>query len=239
MTDQQVAIPARPRLDADTLPLWCCAAGVLTGVLLVAAVQAETGGSHGAAGHTHADHFSHVLMIVGTTLIMMSPFAFPLLHTVARTTLWTEAALAISAAWAAFIGIWCVVAVGMHLAGEVVTVTMTPVGAVVVLTGVCVATQLSRGRALRLTACRRTRPMRPGRPVGGGLRWGADACYRCMRLCAVPMTLMALSPALTASALITGLLWWERFSVRGRDIRVPLAAGYLAVGVAMLAPIPV
>ncbi|MGV0743828.1 hypothetical protein [Mycolicibacterium sp. XJ870] len=227
----------RDRLDADVLPMWCCAAGVISGVLLVLVVLAETGGSHSAGGHTHTDHLNHVLMIIGTTLTMMSPFAFPLLRTVARTTLWTEAAAAVAAAWGAFLGIWCVAAVGMHLAGEVLVLALTPAGAVVALTVACAVMQLSRRRGGLLNACQRTRPMRPGCPTEGGLRWGAGAGYRCIQVCSVPMTLMALSPALAVSAVIAGLLWWERFSVRRRETRVPLAFGYLAVGVGILATV--
>lgn len=234
MTNNNLTIrpAARRRLDADVLPSWMCLAGMASGLLVVVASILESAGTHGSgrAGHTHSDHTQHVAMIVGTTLIMMSPFVFPLLRTVGRTTLWNEAAVAIAAAWSGFIGLWCIAALGLHLAGELLTRTVTAPGAIVVLTGLCVLTQLSRRRTALLNACGRTRPMRPGRPVAGGLRWGAGGAIRCVKVCAPAMTLMALSPTLAASSVLTGLLWWERFSVRRSELRLPLILGYLIVG---------
>jgi hypothetical protein len=238
MTDHGVTVRpvARRRLDADVLPLWLCVAGICSGLLMVLAAVLEGGGSHGEAGpaHVHTDHAHHALMIVGTTLIMMSPFAFPLLRTVVRTTMWDEAAVAVAAAWTAFMGLWCVAAIGMHVVGELLVLAITAPGALAVLTGLCVVAQLSRRRAALLNACGRTRPMRPGRPSEGGLVWAADSAYRCMKVCAPAMTLMALSPALAASMVLTALLWWERFSGRRSELRVPLLLGYLAVGAGML-----
>jgi hypothetical protein len=243
------ALPiAGRRLDAQALPWWLCVSGMATGLLMVFAAEVDGTGAHGSMGESmgaehgsmaaeHADaghHLHHLLMIVGLTLIMMSPFVFPLLATVARTTLWWEATPAVAAAWAGFLGIWCVAAAGMHLAGELMALLLTSRGAVAALTVTCVAAQLSRRHAALLGACALTRPMRPGRPVAGGLSWGAVAVSRCIRVCAAPMTLMALSPGLGGAAAITALLWWERFSERRLQFRIPLALGYLAVGAALL-----
>jgi hypothetical protein len=173
-------------------------------------------------------------MITAMTLIMMSPFAFPLLRTVARTTLWTDSAIALATAWVGFLGLWCAAAAAMHVAGELLAMMITAPAAIIALTGFCVAAQHSHRRAGMLNACRRTRPMRPHRPVIGGLGWSADAAYRCVKVCAAPMTLMALSPALAVSASITALLWWERFSSRRRERRSAMAAGYLVIGAVML-----
>jgi hypothetical protein len=224
------------------LPLWLCVSGMASGLLMVLAAELDGSGAHesmaaGSIAAEHADagrHVHHLLMIIGTTLIMMSPFVFPLLRTVARTTLWWEAAAAVAAAWAGFLGIWCVAAAGMHLAGELIALLLTSRGAVAALTVICVATQLSRRHAALLSACQLTRPMRPGRPVAGGLMWGAVGVSRCIRVCAGPMTLMALSPALGGAAAITALLWWERFSEHRVELRIPLALGYLVVGAGIL-----
>ena len=230
-------LPAtRPELDADALPWWLCISGMASGLLLVLTAMLDGGGAHvhAVAGHAHTDHVVHLLMIIGMTLIMMSPFAFPLLRTVARTTLWTESAMAAGAAWVGFIGVWCVAAVGMHLLGELVALSLTNQGAVVVLTALCVVAQLCRRRNAMLGACQRTRPMRPGSPISGGLRWGSDGACRCIQVCSAPMTLMALTPALAAAATITALLWLERFSERRRELRTPLAFGYLVIGASIL-----
>ncbi|MDT5015321.1 MAG: hypothetical protein QOD39_1481, partial [Mycobacterium sp.] len=89
----------RRRLDVEDLPLWLSVSGLTTGVLLILAAVLDGADSHGmqAAAHMHTVHVHHLTMIVGTTLIMMSPFAFPLLRTVVRTSLWTEAAIAVAA----------------------------------------------------------------------------------------------------------------------------------------------
>ncbi len=237
MPEWAVATPvALRRLDADALPLWLCLSGLATGLSLVLAAVLDGADSHGAMtpGHMHTHHVHHLVMIVGTTLIMMSTFAFPLLRTVARTTLWMEAVMAVAAAWVGFIGLWCVAAIGMHVAGELLASVLTQQGAIVVLAGLCVVAQLTRRRAAMLNACQRTRPMRPHRPVGGGLSWSADAAYRCIKVCAAPMTLMALSPTLAVSTVIAALVWWERFSSRRREHRPPLMLGYLVIGAGML-----
>ena len=237
MAEWALAAPVfRRRLDADDLPLWLCVAGVCTGALLLVAAALDGSDSHAveAAGHTHSDHLHHLVMITGTTLIMMSPFAFPLLRTVARTTLWTEAATAVAASWVGFIGLWCLAAIVMHVGGELAAEVVTLPGAIIGLVGLCIVAQLSSHRAALLNACQRTRPMRPGRPLGGGLGWSVEAARRCIRVCAVPMTLMALSPALAVSAMIVALVWWERFSSRRREHRWALSLGYLLVAAAML-----
>lgn len=235
MAEPAAAPLTRRRLDAGDLPLWMCLAGMTTGVLLLTAT-AEGAVAHDGemAGHGDAHHIQHLLMIAATTLIMMSPLAFPLLRTLARTTLWTEAAIALAAAWAGFVGLWCLAAAAMHVAGELLSRVITAPGAIVALTACCVAAQYSRRRAAMLNACRRTRPMRPRRPVVGGLGWSADAAYRCIKMCAAPMTLMALSPTVAVSAAITALLWWERFSSRRRELRGALVFAYVVVGAGML-----
>jgi hypothetical protein len=233
------------RLDADALPWWLCVSAISTGLLLLVFWVFEGGHSHQSTsgpaisgGHAVGEHAQHVVMIIGTTLIMMSPFTFPLLRTVARTTLWNEAALGVAAAWSGFIGIWCLAGIAMHVVGELLAVSLTEVGAIAVLTVICVGAQLSRRRAALLNACQGTRPMRPGRPGRGGFAWGAAGARRCIPACAAPMTLMALSPALTVAAVIAPLLWWERFSTRRGKLRLPLALGYLLIGAGMLAAGP-
>lgn len=238
MTEQEspVAAVAGRSLDADALPLWLTVGGMASGLFLVAAVIAESVGSRaGMGGHVNHGHAHHVVLIIATTLIMMSPFVFPLLATVARATIWTEAAVAVGAAWAGFIGLWCVAAVAMHVLGELAAKAVTVPGAIVLVTAICVVAQLSRRRLRMLSACALTRPMRPGHPARGGLGWGTAAAARCVKVCAAPMTLMALSPALGSAAAITSLLWWERFSQRRGELRVALALGYTAIGAVVLA----
>jgi hypothetical protein len=232
------------RLDADALPLWLCISAISTGLLLVVGAfdgghsHQSTSGQASSGSNALTEHAHHVVTIIGTTLIMMIPFAFPLLRTVARTTLWNEAALGVAAAWLGFIGTWWLAAIAMHVAGEVLAVSLTEVGAIAALTLICVGAQLSRRRAALLNACQRTRPMRPGRPGRGGFAWGTAIARRCIPACAAPMTLMALSPTLTVAAVIAPLLWWERFSTRRGELRLPLALGYLVIGAGMLAAGP-
>jgi hypothetical protein len=187
-----------------------------------------------AAGHARPDHAHHAVLIIGITLIMMSPFVFPLLRTVARSTMWTEAAVAVAAAWGGFIGLWCVAAIAMHVIGEMVVLALTSWGATALLTLACVVAQVSRRRAWMLNACGLTHPMRPGHPVQGGFTWGTVGAVRCVQVGAAPMTLMALSPALGGAAAITALMWWERFSQRRRELRGVLALSYTVIGAAML-----
>jgi hypothetical protein len=245
MTEHGLSVTAVTgrRLHVDGLPLWLTVAGMTSGLIMVLTAMMEAGHTHqgadahmhtGTAAHGHSAHAHHVVLIIGTTLIMMSPFVFPLLRTVARSTLWTEAAAAVAAAWSGFIGFWCVAAIVMHVIGEMVGIALTSRGAVVLLTFACVAGQLSRRRARMLNACGLTRPTRPGQPGLGGFTWGATGAVRCVQVCAAPMTLMALSPALGSAAAITGLLWWERFSPRRAELRTVLALGYALIGALML-----
>jgi hypothetical protein len=237
MTEQGPSVTAvrGRRLHVDALPLWLTVSGMASGLIMVLTAMIEAGHTHaGAAVHMHAGHAHHVVLIIGTTLIMMSPFVFPLLRTVARSTMWTEAAVAVAAAWSGFIGLWCVAAIAMHVIGEMVGIAVTPRGAIALLTVACVVAQVSRRRAWMLNGCGLTRPMRPGQPVRGGFTWGAMGAVRCVQVCAAPMTLMALSPALASAAAITALLWWERFSQRRSELRIVLALGYAVIGAVML-----
>jgi hypothetical protein len=234
MTEQGPSVTAvrGRRLHVDALPLWLTVSGMASGLVMVLTTMMEAGHTRaGAAVHMHAGHAHHVVLIIGTTLIMMSPFVFPLLRTVARSTMWTEAAVAVAAAWSGFIGLWCVAAIAMHVIGEMVGIAVTPRGAIASLTVACVVVQVSRRRARMLHACGLTRPMRPGQ---GGFTWGAMGAVRCVQVCAAPMTLMALSPAWASAAAITVLLWWERFSQRRSELRIVLALGYAVIGAVML-----
>jgi len=245
MTEQGPSVTAVTgrRLHVAALPLWLTVSGIASGLIMVLTAVMEAGHTHAgaaghvhteAAGHAHPDHAHHVVLIIGTTLIMMSPFVFPLLRTVARSTMWTEAAVAVAVAWGGFIGLWCVAAIAMHVIGEMVALALTSRGAIALLTLACVVAQVSRRRAWMLNACGLTRPMRPGHPVQGGFTWGSVSAVRCIQVCAAPMTLMALSPALASAAAITALLWWERFSQRRRELRGVLALSYAVIGAAML-----
>ena len=111
---------------------------------------------------------------------------------------------------------------------------VTPSGAIAVLAILTAGAQLRWRRLTLLNACQRTRPIRAGHELRGGAAWGAVAAARCVRVCAAPMTLMAVEPTLLSFVAITALVWWERFSTRRLGLRVPLALGYLLVGAGML-----
>jgi hypothetical protein len=217
------------------LPLWLCAAGVVSGVpLIVAATMAGGSPTAGGGGQPHADHLLHAIAIVGLTLFMMSPLAYPLLRNVADTTMRNKAVPAVVAAWAGFIGLWCVAAVAMHVTGELLAFALSPTGAIALLTVITVVAQLSPRRAAHLSACALSRPVASGSAVGGGMKCGVIGCFRCITVCASPMTLMALSPGLAAALVVAVLLWCERFGERRMELRLALLLGYLVLAACML-----
>jgi len=237
MTETPVRSSAGPRrLDAAALSVWLCALAILSGLGLLV-VTAWHG--HGAE-HQHGmpdevpSHLHHVTMIAGMVLVMMSPFAVPLCSAVARAALWRRAVGAMFATWAAFMGLWVIAAGGMHVAGEFLAMVVTPSGAIAVLAILTAGAQLRWRRLTLLNACQRTRPIRAGHELRGGAAWGAVAAARCVRVCAAPMTLMAVEPTLLSFVAITALVWWERFSTRRLGLRAPLALGYLLIGAGML-----
>jgi hypothetical protein len=100
------------------------------------------------------------------------------------------------------------------------------------LTACCVAGQIGHGRQRLLLTCRVTRPFYQDQHVRGSLQWGCAAAVRCVRACACPMILTAVQPSLAGFTAVAVLLWTERFA--GRQLRLPLALGYLGIGAAML-----
>jgi hypothetical protein len=174
-----------------------------------------------------------ILMIIGMTLAMMSPFAVPLGRAVARATLWWHAPAAVAVALLVFLGIWSVAAAGMHLIGEALAVVITPAGAIAVLATGCIGAQIGHRRLRLLAACQVTQPIYQDQHVRGAARWSGRAAARCIRACAVPMTLTAVQPSLPGFIAVATLLWVERFAGRPQ-LRLPLALGYLTIGVATL-----
>src|SRR5215210_6719141 len=63
-------------------------------------------------------HLHHLVMIIGMTWAMMSPFAIPLARAVARATLWWHAATAAIVAVSVYLGLWSLAGVAMHGAAE-------------------------------------------------------------------------------------------------------------------------
>ena len=175
-----------------------------------------------------------ILMIIGMTLTMMSPFAVPLGRAVGRATLWWHAPAAVAVAMLAFLGIWVLATAGMHLIGEALALMITPAGAIALLTTGCIAAQIGHRRLRLISACQVTQPIYRDQHVRGAARWSGLAAARCIRACAVPMTLAAVQPSLAGFAAVAVLLWVERFAGRPQ-FRLPLALGYLTIGVTMLA----
>jgi hypothetical protein len=175
-----------------------------------------------------------ILMIIGMTLAMMSPFAVPLGRAVARATLWWHAPAAVVVALLVFLGIWSLAAAGMHLIGEALAVMITPAGAIALLATGCIGAQIGHRRQRLIAACQVTQPIYQDQHVRGAARWSGLAAARCIRACAVPMTLAAVKPSLAGFTAVAVLLWAERFTGRPQ-LRLPLALGYLTIGLAMLA----
>jgi hypothetical protein len=208
--------------DADTVAVALPLASGLGGVLVL------------MLGLRSATPVGHLAMVVAMTMAMMSPYAVPLARAVARATLWWQATQAVVVAVATFLGLWCVVSAALHLAGTAVSLTLGSRAALALLALVCAVVVQRRGRTALLRACAVTRPVRPAHPARDAGRWAALAGGRCVRVCALPMTLMAIEPSLAGFAAVTTLLWVERFTGRPA-LRYVLAAGYLAVGAALIA----
>ena len=175
-----------------------------------------------------------ILMIIGMTLVMMSPFAVPLARAVGRATLWWHAPAAVAVALLVFLGTWSLAAAGMHLVGETLALAITPAGAMALLATCCIVSQIGHGRLRLIAACQVTQPIYQDQHVRGAARWSGLAATRCIRACAVPMTLAAVQPSLAGITAVAVLLWVERFAGRPQ-LRLPLALGYLTIGVAALA----
>lgn len=191
----------------------------------------------GVAGLVVADqitgHLGHLLMIIGMTWAMMSPFAIPLAQAVARATLWWHAAVAAIVAVSVYLGVWALAGAAMHGTAEVLEVLVPP-GGVIALIGLgCVAAQVGRRRLILLASCQITRPIRPGDHVRGAAHWAGLASARCLRVCAAPMMLTAVQPSLIGFGAVAALLWVERFAGRPA-LRVPLALGYLALTIILV-----
>jgi cell division protein FtsW (lipid II flippase) len=176
----------------------------------------------------------HLLMIIGMTLAMMSPFAIPLCRAVARATLWWHADVAVVVALLVFVTVWTLTGGVLHLAVGALSLIITPTVTIVVLALCCAAIQIGRRRARLLNACQFTRPLRPGRHVRVPAQWAGLAAARCVRVCALPMALTAVQPGLAGFAVVAALLWVERIAHRPQ-LRVWLAIGYLGLGAALVA----
>ena len=187
-----------------------------------------------AVPHHAPSQAGQILMIIGMTLAMMSPFAVPLGRAVARATLWWHAPAAVAVALLVFLGIWSLAAAGMHLIGETLARVITPAGAIALLAMGCIGAQIGHRRLRLIAACQVTQPIYQDQHVRGAARWSGLAAARCIRACAVPMTLTAVQPSLAGFIAVATLLWVERFAGRPQ-LRLPLALGYLIIGVAMLA----
>jgi hypothetical protein len=204
---------------AVALPLVATALGVASLLTMADQAQSETG---------------RIVMIIGMTLGMMSPFAIPLGRAVARATLWWHARAAVIVALLVFLGVWSLAATALHLIGEALALVITPAWAIAFLTACCVGAQIGYRRLRLLAACQVTQPIYQDQHVPGAARWASLSAARCIRACAVPMTLTAVQPSLAGFTGVAVLLWVERFAGRPQ-LRLPLALGYLAIGAAMLA----
>jgi hypothetical protein len=215
--------PVRSRsADADTVAVALPLAAGLGGALVL------------VLGLRSAAPVGQLAMVVAMTLAMMSPYAVPLARAVARATLWWQATQAVVVAVVTFFGLWCVASAVLHLAGTAMSLTVGSRAALALLALVCAIVVQRRGRTALLQACAVTRPVRPAHPARDAGRWAALAGGRCVRVCAAPMTLMAIEPSLAGFAGVTTLLWIERFTGRPA-LRYVLAAGYLAIGAALIA----
>jgi hypothetical protein len=209
-------------LDGDSVAIALPLIAISVGIVGLLAV--------GDQAHGHA---RHLVMIISMALAMMGPFAIPLGRAIARATLWWNAPAAVVVALLIFLGLWSMAAAGLHLIGAVLSLLITPVGAVILLTACCLGLQIGRSRPGVLAACQLTRPIHSGRHLRGAAHWAGLATAGCLRACAAPMTLTATQPSLASFAAVALLLWIERFAGRPQ-LRGALALGYLSIGIAMV-----
>jgi hypothetical protein len=222
-----IAVGARRLpLLADRPEIVPAVATAVSWVFLVGA-----GGGHGGGGH-----LAHGAEIPAMALATMGLFAVPLVRTVASASPWWRAQRAVAIAFASFVGTWAVVALGMHVAVELLTVVVLP-------TDVLAAAAAAGGAALVFRPGRAREVVRCGKPVairGHGrpadadcARAGLVAALWCARLCAPGMVAMLAAPdRLWLMAALTAVALGERvWAPRGR---VAVAAGYAVVSVAAL-----
>lgn len=228
---RRLALAGAGDVLAVALPLATMTLGVA--ILFVTGSHLGLYPEHDTAPDDVSEHLHHVSAVVGMTLAMMSPFALPLGRAVSRATVWWEAPRAVAVAVLVFVGVWCVAAAGLHVVGELLSVALTPVGALAVLSVLCALGQIGRRRTALLDGCQLTQPVLPGTPERGAASWGLLAVGRCVRVCAVPMTVMALAPGLVSLVGVTALLWTERFGPRPRRAGL-LAAGYLLLAAVLV-----
>jgi Predicted metal-binding integral membrane protein (DUF2182) len=209
---------------AVALPLVVAAVGI-AGLFVLDGVH--------PGGHLHpGGHVRHVEMALAMTLAMMSPMAVPLCRVVARATLWWQAPRTVLVALAAYLCVWCLASMVLHIGSALVMPGLTILGATVCLTSWCVALQILPGRARVLAACAVTRPVRPGRGMRDATGWGVRAAGRCVTSCLVPMALTAVHPTPAAVGGVGALLLVERFSEplpRGT-----LVVPYIALGAVLI-----
>jgi hypothetical protein len=175
---------------------------------------------------------------VAMVVAMMAPLAVPGARTVARCSIWWSGRAAVAVFTAVFLACWvlfaCLLGVGVGLLSWAV-----PPAAVasLALVGAAVA-QFDPGRPRLLDACGAPARIRAaGRgAVVDAARFGRVSAVRCLSTCALPMAGMLAIPAhgvpmLAATAALCGLAVVDRAD---RDLRGPVAAGYLFVAVVVL-----
>jgi len=175
-----------------------------------------------------------VLVGAGMALAMMAPLAIPMCGTVARASLWWRRRPNVVVALAAFLGVWIVTAVGLHVL--VAWLALPPLLAVAVASiaaVLCAARQFDRRHDRRIARCHRTRPLRPRRAQRDAARWGLDASAQCLRVCALPMLVTALVAGWAVVVAVTAVLCFERhYYPRPRQA---IARAYVTVAVAAAA----
>lgn len=191
----------------------------------------------GGAAHDHGARWPDA-GTVAMVVAMMAPLAVPGARTVAGCSIWWGGRAAVAVFTTAFLGCWLVFAGLLGLGVGLLTWAVSPAAlACLALVGAAVV-QFDPARTRLLSACGvpgRIRASGPG-ALADAARFGRVSATRCLHTCALPMAGMLAIPAhgpvmLAVTAALCGLAVLDRAA---RDLRRPVAAGYLAVAVAVL-----
>ncbi len=226
-----LATTAPAAVGARRLPLLAGRPEVLP---VVASALAWAFVLRGGGLHPLGGHLSHIGGVAAMVVAAMGGFAVPLVRRVATASPWWRARRSVVVAFASFLGMWVVLALGLHVVVELVTAGLVSAPALAALAaGVSAVLVLRPGRARRVVRCGRPVAIRGEGPGADAdcARAGAVAAGWCARLCAPAMLAMVARPgAWWLMAGLTAIGLGERaFAPRGR---AAVALGYAALAVA-------
>ena len=180
-----------------------------------------------------ARHSAHLAMTVAMTTAMMSPFAITLCLAAQRASLWRHANTNAITAFAAFLGLWVTIGLGLHAAAETVSMAASQEGVAAAMAVWCSGGQLRRGRDAKLRFCHRSALIRPAHRHRDAVLFGFETSMRCVFTCLPAMAVMALSPSLLIAVTVSALLLAERVATSRPRLMLAAAYGVLAAGLGL------